>query len=48
MADQHQWQAASLRSGQFMDNRFSETTMVAGYLEALSDLRPGLPPVTAQ
>ncbi len=48
MADPRQWQAASLRSGQFMDSRFSESSMVAAYLEALSDLRPGLPPVTAQ
>jgi len=48
VTDAHQWQAASLRSGQFMDSRFSESGMIAAYLEALSDLRPGPPPVTAQ
>jgi glycosyltransferase involved in cell wall biosynthesis len=40
MADPHQWQAASVRSGQFMDSRFSESSMVAAYLEALADLGP--------
>jgi hypothetical protein len=39
ITDPGHWRAASVRSAQFMDSRFSEARMVAPYMEALSDLR---------
>lgn len=48
LADPLQWHAASQRSGQFMDSRFSESAMIAAYLDALSDVRLGARPITAQ
>jgi glycosyltransferase involved in cell wall biosynthesis len=44
-ADQAAWSAASARACEFMDSRFSETSMVEPYLEAFADLQvPGAPP----
>jgi len=36
--DPHAWQAASLRSRQYMDTRFNETRMVAPYVAALAGM----------
>lgn len=48
--DQTQWEAASLRSRQYMDEQFSQQQMVEPYLQALSGLSaaPPLPAPTAQ
>jgi hypothetical protein len=37
-SDPREWEAASLRSREYMDNRFNEARMVSPYVEALSSI----------
>jgi hypothetical protein len=46
-SDPGAWEAASLRSREYMDNRFNEARMVSPYVEALSYIYERATPVRA-